>query len=41
LLIVNQLAPLVAVHVHVLVVVTERLAAPPLAVADGVIGDTV
>jgi hypothetical protein len=39
--IVNQLALLVAVHAQPLVVVTVSVAAPPAAVADGLVGDTV
>jgi hypothetical protein len=39
--IVNQLALLVAVHVQPLVVVTVSVAAPPAAVADGLVGETV
>ncbi len=36
-----QLALLAAVHAHPLLVVTVSLAAPPLALADGLVGETV
>ena len=38
---VSQLALLVAVHAQPLAVVTVAVAAPPLAVAEGFVGDTV
>ena len=41
LVIVSQLALLVAVQPHPLVVVTPTVAAPPLAVGDALVGDTV
>jgi hypothetical protein len=37
---VNQLALLVAVHVHPLVVVTVSVEGPPLAGIEGLVGDT-
>jgi hypothetical protein len=41
LVIVIQLVLLVAVQLQPVVVVTERLAGPPLAPLDGLVGDTV